>query len=160
MSVSQAAQASGAVVTAARLNNYPQGILTVASSTSNASATSSTTELDVLTASSVTINATNRRLRLTWHCRAITCTVAGTDIYTMRIKEGATVLGESNYLAVVTGAAATGGCDFSVTVDSPTAAAHTYKVSIQRAVGSGAATIQGSATGPMTLTVEDAGVIP
>jgi hypothetical protein len=161
MSVSQAPQAVSAIVTATRLNNYPQGVLTVAPLTSDASATSSTTELDVLTASAVTLNASNRRIKISWHCRAIAATVTGgTDIFTVRIKEGATTLAESAFSPVVTAGAATGGCDFFALLDSPTAAAHTYKVTIQRAVGSGTATVKASATGPALLVVEDVGVSP
>lgn len=161
MSVSLATIATGDVVTAARLNNAPQGLLTIASSTSNASATSGTTEMDVLTASAVTVNASNRRLKLTWHCSGISATVAaGTDIFTVAIKEGSTTFNESNYVPVVTGVGATGGCDFSAYIDSPSTGAHTYKVTIRRAVGSGAATVRGSVNAPMYLTVEDVGISP
>lgn len=160
MSTGYAAAVAGDVWAAARVNDLPQGVLALASSTSSSSATSSTTELDVLTASAVTLAAADRRIRLRWHCRAISATVGGSaDIFTVRIKEGATVLNESNYLAVATAAAATGGCDFEAIVTSPTAAAHTYKVTIQRAIGSGNATVTASATAPMTLTVEDAGKV-
>lgn len=156
-SASQAAVVAGGPVTSTRLNNYPQGVLGVASATSNASATSGTTELDVLTASAVTLATANRRIRLTWHCRGISCT-ATSEIYTVRIKEGSTVLGESNYASVTTSVAASGGCDFSVIVDSPSAASHTYKVTIQRAIGTGSATVQATSTAPMTLTIEDVGL--
>jgi hypothetical protein len=159
VSASQAAIATSEVVTATRLNNYPQGVLQYTPSTANASATSGTTELDVLTASAVTVTDANRRLKITWHCRGISATVGGsTDVYTVRIKEGSTTLGESNYLATATAVAATGGCDFSAFVDSPSAGSHTYKVTIQRAIGSGSATVQGLPAAPMYIAVEDVGL--
>jgi hypothetical protein len=160
MSVSLATQAVGAVVTATRLNNYPQGLLGYTQVTSNASATSGTTVLDLVTASAVTISTAVRRIKITFHCRGMSCTVAGTDVYTVRIQEGATIFGESNYSAAVLAASATGGCDFAAYLDSPSAASHTYKVTIQRAIGSGAATAQASANGPMYIAIEDVGISP
>ncbi len=104
--------------------------------------------------------ASDRRIRLRFHCRGIVSSVGGsTDVFTVRIKEGATVLNESNYLGVVTTAAATGGCDFEHILSSPTAASHTYKVTIQRAIGSGTASVSATATAPLTFTVEDVGKV-
>lgn len=160
MSIPYAAAAAGDTWTAARVNHLPQGVLTLASSTSSSSATTAGTELDVLTASAVVLLAADRRLRLRWHCRSILSSAGGsTDVFTVRIKEGATVLNESLFLGVVTSGVATGGCDFEAFVSSPTAASHTYKVTIQRALGAGTATVSATATAPMTLAVEDVGSV-
>lgn len=54
------------------------------------------------------------------------------------------------------------GCDFEAIVDSPTAASHTYKVTIVRVSGTGTATVlaASSPNSPMHITVEDIGAIP
>lgn len=146
------------VLTAAQMNDLPQGILTVASATSDSSATSGTTELDVLTASAVTITQANRRLRLRFHARALNGSVTG-DTFILRIKEGSTILVETVFTAPGTSDTAIGS-DFEAIVDSPTAASHTYKVTIQRFNGTGVGIVRATANGPMKLTVEDVGAIP
>lgn len=148
---------SGLVLTDTMMDKLPQGAMTLASSTSSAAATSGTTELDVLTATAVTPAEAGRRWRLRWHCLGITGTVAN-DIFTVRIKEGATELNASRNVTIVTGVSiASGGCDFEAIVDSPTLVAHTYKVTIARNTGTGTATVGAAATTPMTLTLEDIG---
>src|SRR5262249_381670 len=102
------------------------------------------------------IAGTTRRLRIAFHTKAVTGTVAG-DAFTLRIKEGATVLQEENYL--VPGTSQQLAIDFEAIVDSPTAASHTYKVTIQPASGTGTATVGGRAAGPITITVQDVGQV-
>lgn len=136
--------------------NIPAGILGVATPlTSNVGPTSGTTELDVITAPAVTPATASRRLRIRFHCRGISGGTAG-EQFVFRLKEGGTTLDEHVYtFAVVT--ITNTGVDFSTVVSSPTLAAHTYKVTIQRTSGAGVATVNATATGPITLTVEDVG---
>ena len=148
----------GQVLTAVEMDMLPQGIIAMATPiTSNVGPTSSTTELDVITAPAVTPAQAGRRWRLRFHCKGIATTVADVQFF-LRIKEGGTTLGESNYKDLMSSntAVATGG-DFEAIVDSPSVAAHTYKVTIQRQVGTGNATIAGSSTGPILFYVEDVG---
>ena len=145
---------SGQVLTDTNMDKLPQGIMAVATVTSNVGPTSSTTELDVVTAAAVTPLQSNRRYRLRFHCRGATATVVN-DTFVFRIKEGATVLNDLNWVPFAT--AITHVPDFEAIVDSPTAASHTYKVTITRATGTGTATVGATATAPITLTVEDAG---
>jgi len=71
-------------------------------------------------------------------------------------RKGATILNEAHYTPSATGAASIGS-DFEAIVDSPSVAAHTYKATIQRALGTGNATVGATTTAPITLTVEDCG---
>ncbi len=145
----------GLVLTDTMMDKLPQGILDKQVSTSNVGPTSGTTSLDVLTSSAVTLLTTNRRLRLRFHVRGYTPSVSG-DTFILRIQEGATVLSDMHIVTTST-TGTFGGVDFDALVDSPTAAAHTYKVTVTRAIGSGTITLSGTATGPITFTVEDAG---
>lgn len=134
----------------------PLGVIGFATPlTSGVGPTSGTTELDVITAPAVTPAGTNRRLRITFHARAYTCTLA-TDLFVVKIKEGATVLAEAHYNPDDTGAVSI-GTDFTAWVSSPTAVAHTYKATIVRAIGTGTASVSATATAPITLAVEDVG---
>lgn len=145
---------SGQVLTAAEMDQLPQGILSTGTITTNLGPTSSTTEADLLSATA-TIAQTNRRLRVRFHCRAVTPSASG-DTYVFRIKEGSTTLQEAH--VVTTAASGTfPGLDFEAIVDSPTAASHTYKATVQRAIGSGTLTISGTSTAPIIIYVEDAG---
>lgn len=146
---------TGEVLTAARMDQHPQGALTVATGTSNVGPTSGTTELDIITASAVTIASASRRLKITLQVRGYSATNAG-DIFQISIKEGATTLGETIYTPP--GTSVTGiGTHLTAIVSSPTAASHTYKATIVRISGSGTATASGTATGPILLIVEDIG---
>src|SRR5262249_18812829 len=142
----------GQVLTAAQMNDLPQGVLTKASATAAVGPTSGTTELDVIVASAVTIAGTTRRLRISFHCLGINNTV-NTDTFRLRIKEGATELNGAQFLA--NNSTDVWGAGLQAIVDSPSAASHTYKVTIQRQVGTGTATVDASSTDPITLTVED-----
>lgn len=146
---------SGELLTAAQMDKMPQGIFAVASSTSAIGPTSSTTELDIVTAAAVTLLTADRQIRLRFHARGISVSVAD-GIHIVRIKEGATVLNEAHYNPAGTGVASI-AADFEAIVSSPTAASHTYKATIQRSSGTGNATVSATATAPITLTVEDVG---
>jgi hypothetical protein len=148
---------TGQVLTAAQMDEMPQGVLSLVTSTSVAGPTSGTTELDVLTAAAITPAQTGRRLRLSFHARGISVTNAA-DTFIMRIKEGSTTLSEAHHQPAATGNTS-GACDFSAFVDSPTVAAHTYKVTIVRNAGSGTASVSATATAPMTFAVEDVGAV-
>jgi hypothetical protein len=145
------------VLTAALMNDLPQGVLGITSATSDVGPTSGTTELDILTAGAVTIAGTARRIRIHFHARALGASVAG-DTFILRIKEGATILSESVYTAPGTGDNAVGS-DFEAYVDSPTAASHTYKVTLQRFNGTGTCSVRASASGPMKIVIEDVGQV-
>jgi len=152
--------AAGAVLTAAQMDSMPQGIIAHATPiTTSVGPTSGTTELDVITAPAVTLLAGNRRLRITFTCRGYTCS-ATNETFIVRIKEGATVLAESIVVSFGTGTGGTGGAStFEAIVNSPSAASHTYKATIQRSGGAGTATVSATATAPITLEVADAGEV-
>jgi hypothetical protein len=140
--------------------SLPRGRLTTRTQTSDMSATSGTTEKDIFTTApdAVTLDA-GRAVKLTLSIRSITASVAN-DIYSVRIKEGATQLMEQNFRGI---AAAVGsdGMTLTVTLDAsynpPSAGSHSYKATIVRAAGTGTATIQGAAGRPIQFTVEDVG---
>ena len=152
--------AAGAVLTAAQMDSMPQGVIAHATPiTSSVGPTSGTTELDVITAPAVTLLAGNRRLRITFTCRGMTPTVSS-DTFIVRIKEGATILQEAHVVTFGTGTGAHGGAGtFEAVVSSPTAAAHTYKATVQRVGGTGTLTLTATATAPITLEVADAGEV-
>jgi hypothetical protein len=137
--------------------NQPQGILGVTRTTSSVGPTSGTTELDVITAPAVTPSAANRRIRIRAQARGLS---GGTvsDQFVVRIKEGATELAD-DVLVFTTGSITNPGFDIEAIVDSPTAAAHTYKVTITRTAGTGTVSVAATATSPILITVEDAGGI-
>jgi len=140
--------------------NQPAGIAAIATPlTSSVGPTSSTTELDIITAAAFTPMAGNRRIRITFHCRGFTGSVVN-DTFIARIKEGSTVLEEVHIVPFGTGTGAhSGPGTFSAIVDSPSVASHTYKATMQRAGGTGTLTASATATAPITLTVEDIGGI-
>lgn len=145
----------GQVLTAAQMNDLPQGILTKNAVGTDQGPTSGTTELDVNTANAVTIAGTNRRIRITFHARSVTGTVTN-DVFVVTIREGATLLGQTiiNFPSGTTSVP----CFCEAVVDSPTAASHTYKATVQRTVGTGTATVNGT-TQPSLLLVEDVGIV-
>jgi hypothetical protein len=147
---------AGQVFTAANADNFAQGVLGInAGGTSDVGPTSGSTTLDVATASAVTIAATGRRLRITGTWRGITGSNSG-DVFAMRLQEGSTVLTESNQI-IVTASVGHNGGTIDAYVDSPSAASHTYKMTITRLTGTGTATVQAAATYPIRVTVEDVG---
>lgn len=147
----------GQVLTAAQMNDLAQGGLGKTTLTSNVGPTSGTTELDVITAPAVTIAGTTRRLKITFSFRSINGSVAN-DIFSLRIKEGATILHESNWQTTLA-VNGVGGGNIVAIVDSPTAASHTYKATITRVSGTGTATIEQVAGAPIVILVEDIGQV-
>jgi len=145
---------AGQVLTAAQADDWAQGVLGRAQSTSNVGPTSGTTILDILSAPAVTIAATNRLIKITIQWRGIN---VATDpgIYSVMIREGSTKLNEQNKKVETTGTGQQGGT-MTHYIASPSAASHTYKMSIQRASGTGTATVEADATFPIQVLVEDA----
>lgn len=112
-----------------------------------------TTEQD-LTGLTVTVTVVaGDRIRITAHVR-VAATGGASDIPELRIKEGTTIL-------------ALDRCHFSTAsilstlhgevVLSPTAGAHTYKLSLVRDTGSGTLTMSAGATFPAFILVEGIG---
>lgn len=123
--------------------------------TTSVGPTSGTTPLDVITAPAFTPINSSRLLRVWFHCRGFSGGTAG-EQYALKIQESTTVLAE--YVVVITTATITNtGADFYAQIASPSAAAHTYKVTITRTSGAGTVSVAATATGPINLTVEDIG---
>jgi hypothetical protein len=148
---------AGDTWTAARVNDLPQGVLAKTTATANAGPTSGTTELDIITLTAITLNASDRRLLLKFYCRGYSCSNAG-DLFTVRLKEGATTLTDGAYLPSATGVASIGAY-LEVYIDSAATGSHTYKATIVRSIGSGTATVAGTATAPITISVMDVGKV-
>ncbi len=147
---------SGQVLTAAEMDQLPQGILDIQRNTAGLGPTSGTTELTLLTSSALTPAQTGRRWRIVFQCRGLQGSIAN-DTYTLRIKEGATVLNDFAWNPIVGGGSTTFGLRFEAIVDSPTVASHTYSCTIVRSTGTGTATLTATATAPILFYVEDAG---
>lgn len=147
------------VLPSATMNDLPQGVLGITRVTANVGPTVGTTEMDVITAPAVTIAGTTRRLRISFHCRGIEGTI-GTDYYALRIKEGATGLAEIQHQVINPNSSEALAAELFAIIDSPTAASHTYKVTLQRVVGTGVATVDaGAAPQAMLIIVEDVGQV-
>ena len=113
------------------------------------------TETDIITAPAFTPISSSRLLVISFRCRS-TIANTSTGVFTFRIKEGSTTLNEIN---LRTGSTST-SAEYVTTwtyVASPSAASHTYKVTAQRAAGTGTMDIQAASTYPMQIVVEDIG---
>ena len=130
-------------------------VVKYAQATANSSSTSGTTILDVLTAPAFTPVTATRLIKITVHWRSIN---VATDpgIYLVMIREGSTKLNEQSHKVETVGTGQQGGTMVHY-VASPTAAAHTYKLSIQRATGTGTAVVEADPTYPCQIIVQDAG---
>jgi hypothetical protein len=118
-----------------------------------ASQASITTEAD-LTSLAVTVDvASGRRIRIT-HGMNVFSSV-GTDLLRIFIKEGATQL-QTSEIRLASTQSVTMPCKGVIL--TPSAGSHTYKLTAQRAVGTGNMTMEASAGGPAWLLVEDIGV--
>ena len=147
------AKTSGGVVKNGSLNAAaatPLGTLGYAQVTANQ--TGITTEVD-LTSLTVTVTAvTGRRLRITGKIEAASSVAA--DTLVLNIKESTTVLNR----ALASAPAATGAVTMTATaIVTPTAASHTYKLSLSR-VGTGTAEMDAASTQPAYILCEDVGV--
>jgi len=147
---------SGQVLTAAELDQLPQGVLATASTTSNLGPLLAGSETTLLTLSAVTPAQTSRRFRLGFHCRGVSGDVVN-DVFVIRFKEGATTLNETHFVPRVGSSTITQGLDFSHYIDSPTVASHTYSVVVIKSSGTGNITLSGTSTAPTFLYLEDVG---
>lgn len=137
------------------LTDLPQGIVGFNQLTSDSSATSAGTVLDVLSATAFTPISSTRLIKITVQWRSITTTVS-LDIYELYIREGSTLLNSQNHRMTAASVGHEGGTMVHY-IDSPTAASHTYKLSIARVAGTGSGTIQGSSFHPIQIICEDMG---
>lgn len=143
---------TGDVITATRLDGLPRGWLGRARVTAaQAIATGTETDLTGL-ALTVTVPA-DRCIRLS-AAGLITRTVAdGASIG--RFKEGATELGRWAQSAPSAVAESDQAAGFVVL--TPTAGAHTYKLTLQRFSGTGSVSLSAGATNPAEFVIEDLG---
>lgn len=115
-----------------------------------ASQTSITTVADLTNLSvAVTVPTGGRRVRITGYVQANSSAAA--DIIQMSIQEGSTVLATS-YLGVVK--ASYSCCLISSAVITPTAGAHTYKLTMGRTFGTGNLTMEAASISPAYILVE------
>lgn len=150
---------NGADVAPVMTRSIPRGELGATSKQTDTGPTSAGTELDIITAPVVNVGDGTRAIRLTLHIRGIAPTVLG-DVFTIRLKEGATIFQEQNF-RTATAATASDGMMMVVSLNAgfnkPSAGNHTYKATIQRVLGTGTGTVQGAATRPIQLLVDDVG---
>jgi hypothetical protein len=139
----------GDVLTSANITSLPGGWL--GSVTVVASQTGITTVTD-LTSLSLTVTAgTSRRLRI-WAQGILTRTVAD-GLTLLSIKEGATVLMQLQAApSNVNGDTITGFVDVL-----PSSGSHTYKLTLERASGTGTVGLAASSTSPAYILAEDIG---
>jgi hypothetical protein len=111
-----------------------------------------TTEVD-LTGLTVTVTTiANRRYRISFQC--LTNRTVADGETTVRIKEGATQLGQSN---IKPATAATNNFHVGAVVITPTAGSHTYKLTMTSDSGTGSSTMTAGATFPAYILIEDVG---
>jgi hypothetical protein len=114
-----------------------------------------TTEADYLTLAAATLVA-GRRYRLSFAVKGFTSN--DPSILVTRFKEGGTLYGEFN--ALVDGITSRSGGSYFITLDCTadiSAGSHTFKVTMQMAVGSTFVDVQAAAATPATLLLEDIG---
>jgi hypothetical protein len=140
---------TGATHTAAHDNDLPGGWIGYVQVV--ASQTGITTETDLTGLSqAVTVN-TSRRILITFD-GAYACSSGAGNRATFRIKEGSTVLQQRSFSPDTNGTVA---CSFSVVL-TPTAASHTYKVSLA-ATDAGNVQLTATSTEVAYLLIEDVG---
>ncbi len=135
--------------------SLPRGVMDVKEIAANVGPTVGTNELTVITGNAVTFDGV-QRARIVLDIRGITGDTAG-DVYSVRIKEGATQLQEAQWETQTINVAKRGVTVEYVTPVAPSAGAHTYSATIVRVVGAGVATVQGAATRPIQLITEQVG---
>lgn len=116
------------------------------------------TSVTDLTSLSVAVNVeAGRRLRITGHGQlGVTASAATSAVGTVR--EGSTELGRFGSVINETANAISQMTEGSVVV-TPSAGAHTYKLSLERGAGSGTASLVASATNPAFILVMDIGPV-
>lgn len=143
---------AGAVLTAAQVNDISQGTLGYAQAVANQ--TTITTVVDVTSCTTTVTVVAGRRVRITGEL--IAGSTVGTDIGRMSIKEGATLLQFCDAPLSIGGGS--GNKFIANVILQPSAAAHTYKLTMERTVGTGSITVVAGATFPAYIHVEDVGV--
>lgn len=129
--------------------DLPAGTLAYAEVTADTAAIS--TETTVLTAAAVTVVA-GRRVRITAGFGKMSASVAG-DVFELRIKEGATVLGLRSFSR----AANNSDGEMAVAYVTPSGGSHTYTATLARVSGTGTMAGNASATNKASIVVEDIG---
>lgn len=141
----------GQVLTASQVNDLPQG--TIGYAQVQANQTGITTEVDLTTLTVTVTLVAGRRIRIVGSI-LVQSTVAG-DAMEMNIKEGTTILqvgveieGLANQYVSI---------EKSVVIQ-PSAGTHTYKLSLQRLIGTGTLTMIAAANATAFILVEDIGI--
>lgn len=132
----------------------PWGLLAApATLTSNSSATSGTTELDLAVDITATVTS-GRKIRLEFSCRNLIGSIAG-DLFEIRFKENSTQVAAFRVQVHET----TAHMDLHTCrhVYTPTAGSRTFEVFLVRVGGTGNANVVASSTEPAVFTVEDIG---
>jgi len=143
----------GEVVSAADVKTIPGGWTGYVEVTANQTVSTGTeTDATGLSIGPITVPA-NRRLRLTAH--AILSRTVADGVSIGRIKEGSTELGRFSQHAP--SAATEFDCAEGSAIITPSAGAHTYKVTIHRFSGTGNVVINAAAGSPAWFMVEDIG---
>lgn len=145
----------GDVIFAADINRATNRRIGTTTRTSDTSASSGTTELQVDTVTGTTV--TGRRYRIRWQ-PLYTGTVLA-DRFFFIIREGSGLLGtQLAFTTLIVDASGTPTeslileCDYTAT----SSGSQTWTVSIRRNSGTGTMTVKGSATGPSSLIVDSA----
>lgn len=143
-------QVAGDVLTAANFSKLPGGWLGYVEVT--ADQTGITTEVDLTSLTLAVTVGTSRRIKITGSVMAQS-TIAG-DAVVLQIKEGGTYLQAVQNNTPVAGQPMV--FERSVVL-TPTAGAHTYKLALARASGTGTISMRASATFPAWIDVVDIG---
>lgn len=142
---------SGTAITAANHIKFPGGWIGYNEVTANQTGITATTDLTTLTVA-VTVGA-SRRIRISGeigHERSV-----NDGVTRLSINEGATTL---TFADAAVRAAAEGSVRiFCSCVLTPSTGAHTYKLTLARANGTGTVSLTASATNPAFILVEDLG---
>lgn len=149
------APVAASVLTAVNLAKLPGGWIGYVESTTTQSGITANTDLTGLTLT-VTVG-TGRRIQIVGYGSSFASTVAN-DFMGLSIFEGATQIGS----CVLTEPLANTGITMRVESPwlTPTSGAHTYKLSLGRALGTGTLTHTPSATLPSFIGVVDLGATP
>jgi hypothetical protein len=140
----------------ARVKAAQAGALGRGKIVANSAQSVGTTVLDVVSASAVTPSSALRLLKVSANWAGLVGTVTA-DLFQISIQEGATVLAAQDHRIDITTTSHKGG-SMMCYIESPTAAAHTYKLTIVRTNGTGLVTVVATATKPCQILVEDVGL--
>lgn len=141
----------GDVLTKANFDKLPGGTIGYAQVTSGQSSITTVVDLTSLTVG-VTVGA-SRLILIQAQCE-VASTISA-DICQLSIQESSTVLTRSLIVAPASAANATMAC--SIYLVAPSTGSHTYKLTMQRAAGTGTLTMGASATSPAYILVHDMG---